>query len=207
MKHALASSLFTLLLLACAPDHVVLVEFGDASAEDAQLPDADVSDAAVDASRDKRCTSNAGCQANEFCAMAACNLPEGECEPRPSSCSNAFAEECGCDGVMYFNQCLRRKNGIAAATGHYLCEGTCGAPQDPACPTYAKCARLLRSRSDCATALQQSGSCYVAPDSCRDSSNSRVASCAFDVCVDPCNALKSGDIFYTTNRGCEPPRL
>jgi hypothetical protein len=110
-----------------------------------------------------RCVDTTDCARNAFCEKRSCDSVGGSCEPRPIVCEDEASPVCGCDGVTYWNDCLRRVAGVSA-----MAEGectktalTCGPkgsdpsrpppprdPGDPAeplfgCPEGASCARLL----------------------------------------------------------------
>jgi hypothetical protein len=112
----------------------------------------------------RRCIDNTGCPTRAFCARLDCNEVGGVCEARSVICDEAPAPVCGCDGITYWNDCLRRAAGVTAATrGECTASAViCGAgarppggpgpgpgpgdpPPDPnvGCPTGALCARLL----------------------------------------------------------------
>ncbi|HEX3849595.1 MAG TPA: hypothetical protein VHW01_01440, partial [Polyangiaceae bacterium] len=54
------------------------------------------------------CTSNADCQPTAYCDKAGCNVSIGSCRLRPLLCDLNSSPRCGCDGVTYWNDCLRK---------------------------------------------------------------------------------------------------
>ncbi len=143
------------------------------------------------------CTDTLDCGPVAFCAKPSCGAPHGECQLRPVLCDEASAVTCGCDGVNYWNDCLRRQNGIAAmvpgqCTAQYV---TCGGRRGTACPTAgAFCARLLPGGSGpCDPGL--AGACWVLPPHCTggDAGAAEWESCGSrsSSCVDICSAIRS----------------
>ena len=137
-----------LVLLACALS-------GACSSEEivlARLPAKNDAGVSIDP---RRCEDDQDCGATAFCARAACGDVAGTCAGRPSVCDEAPMPVCGCDGVTYWNDCLRR---TAAVTSMFPGEcpmdfaRTCGGhgdhgrgpgPPSEHCPAGATCARLL----------------------------------------------------------------
>jgi hypothetical protein len=142
------------------------------------------------------CMDSLDCSPVAFCAKPTCGAAEGECQPRPVLCDDQSATMCGCDGVNYWNDCLRRQNGIPAST-----PGECGGPYAPcgghrgtACPTAgALCARLAPgSAGYCDPEL--AGVCWVLPPECPpDDGGTLWQSCGQrpSFCVDVCQAIRS----------------
>lgn len=127
----------------CAPESILIAESEDAAARDAAA-DVEA-EAAVEAGPDEDagrggdsgtvrmdggtsgpvlCLNDQVCGPRSFCAKQYCDDPFqmqppqiGTCAPRPraSSCSGEFAPECGCDGVTYFNECVRLAQGVNRA--------------------------------------------------------------------------------------------
>lgn len=83
------------------------------------------------------CTSNAECNANDYCAKAEGDCAGiGTCQPRPPACPALFAPVCGCDGITYTNACIAAKDGATSvgSQGACPCEAAGGA-----CSTHADC--------------------------------------------------------------------
>jgi hypothetical protein len=185
---------------------------------------AELSDAGIDAAPIVCTLSDAGtgtgCPDGSFCEFSeATKCPDkapegtqGTCAPiRSESCANdfSFAPQCGCDGVTYFNECLRRERGVSTASA-----GPCfltplkscdpARRDDPDCPT---CAVIFPSEFSiyfpdagssplaCAVASTTAGSCWVTP-ACTSSSppsgtRLRSLSCPRP-CEDACLAIRAG---------------
>jgi hypothetical protein len=112
------------------------------------------------------CKSNADCAPNEYCSKNKCGDAVGGCEQRPDLCDDSTQLHCGCDGVTYWNDCLRQRDGAMASTdggcavGAAPCDDNAGSK----CPVNdAACARLVYGQA-CPQNLP--GVCWVLPDQC-----------------------------------------
>jgi hypothetical protein len=73
------------------------------------------------------------CPDGSFCSVTSCGST-GTCEPIPAadSCANAaYDPECGCDGVTYFNPCLRNAAGVSGRGPGATCAEKCGTLPPP----------------------------------------------------------------------------
>lgn len=68
------------------------------------------------------CSSNADCEATEYCARAGC-AGEGTCVPRLTECPPEIRPTCGCDGNTYASPCDANASGVGV-----LHDGECEAP-------------------------------------------------------------------------------
>lgn len=153
------------------------------------------------------CKTNQQCGTDSYCAKSACDpSATGTCEKRPTSCSNASGTAvCGCDGVSYYNDCLRQKSGIASARPG-PCEGsaraTCGGIASLKCPNDAAvCVRAFADSSLC-NASDTTGECWVLPETCPGiviGGNLRPCSNPSGTCASLCEAAKSGHPHYRDN--------
>jgi hypothetical protein len=142
------------------------------------------------------CSDSFECGAVAYCAKPSCSAPRGRCEPRPSFCDDQQAPTCGCDGVNYWNDCLRQKNGIPAfspgeCTSQYP---PCGGFRGTACQTAgALCAHLvLTGANNCDPS--NSGACWVLPPRCpADAGGEQWESCGLrpEPCLDTCEAIRA----------------
>ncbi len=152
----------------------------------------------VDASDEAHpgCMRNEDCADDQFCSKSACQDASGRCEKRPTLCDAAPSAACGCDGISYFNDCLRRASGVASSTPGE-CDANavhCGGLDDGACPAEAYCAKLLPPGPHCPG--DPRGTCWVLPSACgaEPPGGDLWSSCQGggpDVCVPTCQAIRS----------------
>jgi Kazal-type serine protease inhibitor domain len=199
--------------LGCGSDRVLLAVIArDGGSEPDAGDDAGPSDAgssARDGSPDDAgalCMRDRTCAEGEFCETLGCAVELGLCATRPVLCSDDPGPVCGCDGVTYFNDCVRRREGVAMAS-----DGECGT-RGRACDTSAPCAsghvcaRLLASSDACAADVV--GRCWLLPTECGGSrfGGDRFAPCdAPGACVDACTALRS-ETPHALERHCVRPQ-
>jgi hypothetical protein len=180
VQYASAGLALALSLVACAPTEVVLAE----------LPEE--SDAGP-APKEPPCISNADCDDASFCAKRSCGEPAGRCERRPMFCPPDLDPVCGCDGITYWNECLRRERGLESQMkGECTYPALhCGGPAGP-CPSGASCARLLHD-GPCPPP-DAPGVCWILPTTCAPPP---IPAPVFEgcgtpeKCVDACTAIRS----------------
>ena len=197
---ALVFPLFcALAAIACADDTIVL----------ATIP---AVDSGGPANLPVRCVSSNDCTAtNTYCDKDSCGAPAGTCEFFPPSCDNAESLVCGCDGVTYFNDCLRQAAGVApTAKGACTHENAllCGLGIAATCPTDTVCARLLGFEVGPQCPHDAPGTCWRLPPECPSPSDSSDLwdECADNgaQCVETCTAIRSGNVAQRPNQ-CPPP--
>jgi hypothetical protein len=172
------------LVAACREDPIIL-----ATLEPTDRPPSDV-----------RCVRDE-CPRGTYCEKLACDAPAGTCVPFATVCPSNEEPVCGCDGVTYFNDCLRRASGAGMAH-----PGECGREARPCqsaeeCPSGAACSLLTGlDEGDC---RELRGRCWVVPVECPPpSALDRWQPCLPPPpspepppalpCVDTCTAVRSG---------------
>lgn len=144
--------LFSLAAAACSADDVVVAT---------QAPPASTAPPPITG---PVCASNDDCSPNAFCEKATCDAPKGTCILRPLTCEATGGRICGCDQLTYWNDCLRKQAGVAAATpGECKLGKPCASPADCGFE-LASCAKLFPPSVKCMPDLP--GTCWVLPPIC-----------------------------------------
>jgi hypothetical protein len=163
----------------------------------------------------RTCGGHDDCAATEYCSLPICTAKRGTCMPSGFMCSANYSPTCGCDGVKYFNDCLRTKQKASAdpsCTFIRPCTNT--GPTTTTCPlSAAVCSNFFLDRS-CRPG-QAIRECWVLPTVCpRDIGGDQYVACgavgtAAESCVNTCEAIKLqaqlGTPFGEV-RSCSPPR-
>jgi Kazal-type serine protease inhibitor domain len=154
------------------------------------------------------CTNASECAASELCTKASCGEAFGFCEKRPTVCSGDFLPVCGCDGISYFNDCLRAANGTSLGAQMACGPGAlrCGGRDRTACPPEAYCAKIFARGPACAR--DESGECWVLPSRCNPSQQGGdlwracmpTGAPPEEQCVDTCAAIRSERPYQRASR-------
>lgn len=154
------------------------------------LPIAEVPDGGMRRPMGPPCADKGECRPGDLCLRETCGSPLGRCAPRPALCPNDFRPTCGCDGVTYWNDCLRLAEGIEAIEELGSCASsplTCAT--GAACPSGAFCA-FLRAPQHCAGSAP--GQCYVLPPNCQGGPPAHYFACSgAGQCLEACAAIRS----------------
>ncbi|MDQ2644539.1 MAG: hypothetical protein M3020_12030 [Myxococcota bacterium] len=150
-----------------------------------------------------RCKTDMDCQGAWWCQKPDCFATYGQCTPLQVFCNEPPAPVCGCNGITYWSDCVRREATIAAATpGECRLEARpCSRAED--CGTEdAECAFLYPRPDRCDE--PPSGTCWVLPRDCPSGDelrgDARWIECLepgaplppdFPKCVDTCTAIRS----------------
>ncbi|MEZ4375497.1 MAG: hypothetical protein R3B07_32095 [Polyangiaceae bacterium] len=59
------------------------------------------------------CTPSSGCGGSMYCEPDGCGTLTGSCQPLDPACDGTFEPSCGCDGLTYWNPCVRAWAGVA----------------------------------------------------------------------------------------------
>lgn len=112
-----------------------------------------------------RCNRPSDCALGSYCDAPSCGA-QGTCEFVPAECPGDDRPVCGCDGITYFDDCLRRARGVSSSTPGpcVLADArSCAGPQHRACPAGTTCAILLPP-GPCPPDAE--GACWVLPPQC-----------------------------------------
>lgn len=148
------------------------------------------------------CAGDTDCITGETCDMA-CGQGSGLCREIPTNCFGApkMQEECGCDGVTYFNGCHRLMAGAGIA---HLGECDIEAPETQicgdnlSCPNGTSCTRRVADSSKCSLApLMTNGTCWVLPQNCVPSIGPFYRPCGTGSCESFCSIAKTTTQIYS----------
>jgi hypothetical protein len=137
----------------------------------------------------------------EYCEMGSCGaIDGGTCQPLPTTCAlDTPTDVCGCDGVVYLNDCTRKMARVAMhqpclpPPAFLLCEDATTCPPVPdglrrVCGRAGGCVDPSKS--------QQGGVCYVLPATCPPDNSALFAPCdGTHQCMGFCNAIGSEQPF------------
>lgn len=165
----------------------------------------------TDAGIPATCLDTSACPPGWTCSKGlGCGVPgavsSGVCEPRPVICDPNPLPVCGCDQVTYWNDCVRKQNGVSGSTPGQCGVGTraCSSAADCGTPG-AVCSHVNPAALTCASLGL--GTCWVTPADCGGTPASpKWALCQSSPlppltpvpCVNTCEAIRSGQQYATT---------
>jgi len=156
----------------------------------------------------KPCKDESDC-GGWMCDKDGCDATTGVCVPFPAFCPLDPQPVCGCDGVTYWNDCIRLQSAphtdLAQREQCHASACTCEQASDCDVP-YASCAHLMGPNETCGG--HSMGACWVLPPMCGPSNDpKRWRECKPPdagppgPCVDTCQAVQSERPFALLHRG------
>ncbi len=147
------------------------------------------------------CGANEDCDFGEYCAKSSCGAQKGVCDKIPAACDGKLQATCGCGGITYWNDCLRRAAGSAyGKPGECkLTALACGGKDKIPCPTNTYCAKLVLFGFNCPPDVK--GYCWGMPGECdMQGGGDRYKPCAPGPgeCLDSCRAIKKEEPYIRT---------
>lgn len=152
-----------------------------------------------------RCGADSDCMPGWLCEKQGCDALTGVCVPWPVFCPPNPAPVCGCDGVTYWNDCIRLQSHarLAAFDQCRATACTCEVGADCMVP-YASCSHLLPPGEMCGHGM---GACWVLPPQCQPSADSKMwRECKppdvgeLPGCLDTCQAIASEHSYAELHR-------
>ncbi|HXK16219.1 MAG TPA: hypothetical protein VNG33_00345 [Polyangiaceae bacterium] len=150
------------------------------------------------------CASDADCMGWR-CEKKGCDALSGFCEPPPIFCPPDPAPVCGCDGVTYWNDCIRRESGAQVAALEECRITACACEIGSDCKVAnASCSHLVAPGEMCG---HSKGACWVLPAQCSPSGDShmwqecRPPDQPPGPCVDTCSAIRAQKSFAPHRAG------
>jgi hypothetical protein len=153
------------------------------------------------------CAGDMDCMPGWVCEKPGCDAPTGRCVPWPPFCSPNPAPVCGCNGVTYWNDCIRLQSPFhPQLQSPDLCRAnacTCEVGTDCMVP-YASCSHLLPPGEMCG---HGPGACWVLPLQCDPNADSKMwRECRppdagqLPTCLDTCNAIATEHSYAELHR-------
>jgi hypothetical protein len=143
------------------------------------------------------CMHDPDCGLGWLCEKAGCDAPTGVCEPRPVFLPPEPDPVCGCDGITYWNDSIRRAYGATLDTLGECRASACSCEVGADCEVPgASCSHLVAPGEMCG---HGTGACWVLPPQCVPTGDPMVwqacrppdATDPPPPCVDTCLAIRS----------------
>jgi hypothetical protein len=151
------------------------------------------------------------CQSDDDCQGWICDKPgcdaatPGSCVPFPTFCDPSPRPVCGCDGVTYWNDCIRLQSHARVSASEQCRDTACTCEVGSDCKVpNASCGHLLPPDAMCGHAM---GACWVLPFECDAAADpKRFRECKPPAgvppqCVDTCTAISQEHSFAELQRG------
>jgi hypothetical protein len=150
------------------------------------------------------CATSDDCLGGSYCEKPTCNgnARSGTCRFFPVNCPPDENLVCGCNGITYFNDCLRQLHAVAASSpGECQPEGASRCSASVACPADAGAICALFGVGPATCSANAEGSCWVLPLQCPSQDPNEWDSCPPGAlhCVDTCTALGHGGSFIRSS--------
>lgn len=143
------------------------------------------------------CTESVECPAAEYCWIGTSTCgSSGVCRPRPTDCSGATGEVCGCDGQSYTSACAANQVGVSVDPS-----GTC-TPTPTGCTSNAECG--LGSYCDQSAGCGTPGSCQPTPPAC--GGFAWTCGCDGQAYTNACSVIEAGQTIgpaFNPSTGCQ----
>jgi hypothetical protein len=141
------------------------------------------------------CTTKSECPENWRCEKRGCAATQGTCEPPIVFVPPEPLPVCGCDGVTYWNDAVRRQADATLDQPGECHDSACACEVGADCKVpFASCSHLIPG-DQCGRGI---GACWVLPQQCPASANAEWRECKPPdagapppPCVDMCTAIAS----------------
>jgi len=137
------------------------------------------------------CVSDTDCMGWR-CEKQGCDAASGFCEPPPIFCPPDPMPVCGCDGVTYWNDCIRRQSGAQVSAPEECRADACACEVGSDCKVAnASCNHLVDMCG------RSKGACWVLPPQCLPNGDPHMwqeckpPGAPPGPCVDTCSAILS----------------
>jgi hypothetical protein len=153
----------------------------------------------------KPCKADVDCDPGWTCEKPGCDAPSGFCEPQPLFPAIEPMPVCGCNGVTYWNDDIRRRAGAQAASPGQCRSNACTCEVGSDCNVPdASCNHLVGAPDMCGHGM---GACWVLPAQCTPGADTmkwqecKPPDAPPGPCIDTCTAIASEKSYAPPKRG------